>query len=144
MATGPPDDDVGFVEKDARADEELVLREARIDRAIEFGAAIDDEGDVGLGQIEQRADAVGGRGELGHRGVEFLDRLAGLLVRDFEFLDAAAEVAELDAAGRFERIKLRQQVDELERGEGVEILVEDGIERGMRPLVARRFRLIRR
>ena len=100
------DDDVGFVEQDARADEQLRLREARVDRAVKFGAAVDDERGVGLGQIEQRADAVGGRGQLGDRGVEFLDRLARLFVEDFQLLDAAAQIAEFDrgAANRADRI----------------------------------------
>ena len=128
------DDDVGFVEQHARADEQFRLREARIDRAIKFGAAINNERDVGLGQIEQRADAVRRRRELGHRGVEFLDRLARLLVEHLEFLDAAAQIAQLGAARRVDRVKLRQQIDELQGRKRVEIFVENRFERRIRPL----------
>ncbi len=125
------DDDVGFVQQHARADEELRLRQARIDGAVEFGAAINNKRDVGLGQVEQRADAVGGRGELGHRGVELFDGLARLLIEDFEFLDAAAQVAELGAARGVDRVKLGEQIDELQSGERVEVFVEDRLERGI-------------
>jgi hypothetical protein len=75
---------------------------------------------------------------------EVVDGLARLLVEDFEFLDAAAQVAEFCAARRVERVELGEQIDELQRGERVEILVEDRLERGIGALRGRvRGRMLR-
>jgi len=62
---------------------------------------------------------------------DLLDSLTRLLVEDLQFFDPAAQIAEFDPARRMERIKLAEQIDELQRGKRVEILVENRVERGM-------------
>ena len=84
-----------------------------------------------LGRLSSVPTRLAGWVSLVTAASSFLDGLAGLLVEDFELLDAAAQIAELRAARGIERVKLGEQVDELQRGKRVEILVENRLKRGI-------------
>jgi hypothetical protein len=105
-----PNHHISFVQQHPRSGQERALRQAGVDRAIKFRAALANQRRVRLGQRQQRPHAIGGRGELVYHLVELFQRAPRLVVHLLHLRDAAPQIKELAAMDRVVRNGLGNQI----------------------------------